>query len=141
MEWVVLLGIVGVSVTMLVARAWPRSAAETEEAIERRAEEVGLELRAQTQACIAQLKHKWLLLHRTLRYREGVPLADKIESFSALALEYVERHYPVLLTGPEPGSFFWTMILTAVLEAGTHAPDEVNAAALALQNRHARPGK
>jgi hypothetical protein len=84
------------------------------------------ELSAMATAAMTDVKAKWIQFNSTIHLKAGIPLAVKMESFAEPTAAFIGKKYPVLMSGP--AEMFWLMIFTAVLETGTHAKDEVNAA-------------
>ena len=94
------------------------------------------ELTSQTAECVEKIKAKWVYFNKTVKSKEGVPLWVMIELFAKPVQEFVEKYYPLLLTGPI--FHFWMMIFTAILESGTHPRETVNQAIAELEKKYAR---
>jgi len=87
-------------------------------------------------AIVDALRPKWKMFCETMPFPDDMPLADRIEAFSAPAMAGMFKHYPSTKVAP-PG-VLWMMIFTAVLESKTHVVADVNAAIAQLEARHAR---
>ena len=90
----------------------------------------------QYRECTAKIIDKWIYFNNTFKFKNSVSLADQIDSFSAPISEFVENHYSLLLKGPNPGEFFWTMLFTGVLESKTHSANDVNKAIEILRSKY-----
>ena len=85
---------------------------------------------------LEDVKQKWLQFHEAVHLKEDVTLATKIDIFSQPIQQFIQNNYPVISKGPT--EVFWLIVLTAILESGTHPTEEVNSAITALQAKYAK---
>jgi hypothetical protein len=99
--------------------------------------EIVTELTRQTAECTDAIRAKWTHFNQTLKSKDSVPLYEVIEAFADPVSVFVQENYPLLMSSQRSGTHFWMMILTAVLESGTHPKESVNAAADELRKKYA----
>jgi hypothetical protein len=92
------------------------------------------ELRAMTASALTDVKSKWIQFDSTIKLKADVPLSVKMDTFVQPITLFIEKRYPALMHGPP--ELFWLTIFTAILESGTHAKDEVNAAIGELKKKY-----
>ena len=94
------------------------------------------DLRKLTISAREDVKAKWIQFNGTVHFKAGIPLSQQIDAFAQPIQELFETKYPALLLGSS--EIFWLTIFTAVLEAGTHPKEEMNAAIGELKLKYAR---
>ncbi len=94
------------------------------------AADIEVDLKTEAIRITAALREKWIHYLGLLPFREGTPLAKKVEHFLPMANEYVTTNYPVMKVAP-PG-LIWEMVWVAVIDSKTHPLAEVNTARAAL---------
>jgi len=75
---------------------------------------------------IEVLRAKWLDYYSLVRFKDDVSLTEVIEIFAVPAREFIFSRHPKYAAAPS--EVVWLMILTAILESGSHPSEEVNRA-------------
>ncbi|MEO5493068.1 MAG: hypothetical protein ABIR08_03475 [Sphingomonas sp.] len=74
-----------------------------------------------------RLSEKWRLFSDTLKFRDGVPLAEQIRSFSFPASGFVKSAYPNI-SSADPVVYFSALLIGIYLARTTPIPDLLAAA-------------
>lgn len=83
------------------------------------------EMSQQADQCAEEIKNKWISYNNTLTFKSDVPLSKIIETFITPCGEFMRNKYPNLAKSAELSSL---IVMTSILESGTHSKDEVNKA-------------
>ena len=90
---------------------------------------------AETDEIVEALKRKWTEFQTLLPFKADVPLSERIEAFVEPAREGILQNYPSMRAAPNV--VIWEMIFVAVIESGSHPPDEVSRARAVLATKYA----
>ncbi len=93
------------------------------------------ELSRLSKSACSDVQSKWLHFNETVTLKSGITLAQKIDFFAQPLTQFFKKKYLQLLLGGS--EIFWLTTFTAILESGTHAKQDVNAAIEELRSKYA----